>query len=93
MQFLKFKLYNELDDKSTYSSDNKKRLLFTVFIDDNMYQGMSFVQTFNDNCLHLRNENVRTFSKSFGCIENMKEYFSKQSHVGKHTALVIMTRY
>jgi len=92
-QYLKFKLYDELEDKSTYSSDNKKRMLFTVFIDDNTYQGMSFTQIFNDNCLHLRNEDIRISSKKFGCIENMKKYFNEQSRVGKHNALVIMTRY
>jgi hypothetical protein len=92
-QYLKFKLYDELEDKSTYSADNKKRLLFTVFIDDTTYQGMSFTQIFNGNCLHSTNEDVRTSSMKFGCIENMKTYFNEQSHVGKHKALVIMNRF
>ena len=94
VQFLKSKLYDELNDKSTFSSDNKKRLLFTIFIDDNIYQGITFAETFNDNCLHLDNANDRTIPRSFGCIENMKIYFSNQFHDKcRHKILVIMTRY
>lgn len=94
MAYMVFKLHDEYMDKTNYPADNKKKLLFTIFIDNNEYQGMSFTEIFNNNCLHVADGDIITM-RGFGCIENMKNYLLNQGAAlrGKHRATVIMTRF